>query len=132
MNARVKKARRILAVQEQMHRAEEWKLAKLQQRLQQLEAQQREMIGALNQDNALHGLFIDTMAKYLKALTEQAGEVTRQIEVQLPKTIAEAARLKGAERLLRSVSEQVQRTDDRKELLDIVERYLDRAGTSLP
>ena len=132
MDARVKKARRILAVREQMHRAEEWKLAQLQQRLKQLEAQQREMIGALNQDNALHGLFIDTMAKYLQVLTEQAGGVMRQIEAQLPRTVAEAARLKGAERLLRNVAEQVQRIDDRKELLDIVERYLDRAGTSLP
>ena len=132
MNERVKKARRILAVQAQMHRAEEWKLAQLQQRLKQLEASQRQMIGALNQDNALHGLFIDTMAKYLQVLTEQAGAVARQIDVQLPRTLAEAARLRGAERLLRNVTEQVQRTGDRKDLLDIVERFLGRAGTSLP
>jgi hypothetical protein len=62
---RANKVRRIQAVETQLRRMEELKLHGLQQRLHQLEADQRGVIEALNGDNPLQGLFVASMARRL-------------------------------------------------------------------
>ncbi len=75
MENRAKKARRLLNVLEQMHQIEERKKLELQRRYDELERSQVEVIGALNADDALHGMFIDTTAKFLKSLAQEAQRV---------------------------------------------------------
>jgi len=122
----------MLAAQQQLHRIEQWKMADLQRRLGDLEVSQLELISALNDTNALHGLFIDTMARRLSSLAEEAERVAREKNSQSLKLTDHAARVRIAERLAEAIALEVQREDERKELLDIVEQVLNRKGTSLP
>jgi hypothetical protein len=122
----------MLAAQQQLHRIEQWKMADLQRRLGDLEVSQLELISALNDTNALHGLFIDTMARRLSSLAEEAERVAREKNAQSLKLTDHAARVRIAERLAEAIALDMQREDERKELLDIVEQVLNRKGTSLP
>ena len=47
-------------------------MADLERRLADLDAMQVELIGALNDTNALHGLFIDATARRLSSIAEEA------------------------------------------------------------
>jgi hypothetical protein len=123
MSAQARKIHRILAVQQQLHRIEEWKLADLQRALEQLAASERGVIGALNEDDALQGLFIDAMARRLRSLAEEASRVGQQRDAQVARLLEHAARKICAERLAEAVDRHVVRATDKKELLDTIERF---------
>jgi hypothetical protein len=132
MQDRAAKARRILAAQQQLHRIEQWKLAELQRALADLTSAQLEMIGALNDTNALHGLFIDTTARRLGTLAEEAERVNRKTTDQSLRTTEHAVRVRASERLEQAVAQELQRELEGKELLDIIEQHLANKVTSLP
>jgi hypothetical protein len=132
MQDRAAKARRILAAQQQLHRIEQWKLAELQRALADLTSAQLEIIGALNDTNALHGLFIDTTARRLGTLAEEAERVNRKTTDQSLRTTEHAVRVRASERLEQAVAQELQRELEGKELLDIIEQHLANKVTSLP
>jgi hypothetical protein len=132
MDERERKSRRILAAQQQLHRIEQWKLAQLQARLAELENAQVELIGALNDTNALHGLFIDTMARRLGSLAEEASRVGREKDAQALELARYAVRVRLADRLAQSIALEVRQEEERKQLLDIAEQFVGRKATSLP
>jgi hypothetical protein len=123
MSAQARKIHRILAVQQQLYRIEEWKLADLQRALERLAASERGVIGALNEDDALQGLFIDAMARRLRSLAEEASRVGQEKEAQAARLLEHAARKICAERLAEAVDRQVVRATDKKLLLDTIERF---------
>jgi hypothetical protein len=94
-----KSAARILSVQRQMRKIEEAKLAELQRQLQEIKDDQVSLVGALNEDGALQGLFLDAMARRLKALAEQEGKVEVLVQRQSLAVRAEATKEKAAEKL---------------------------------
>jgi uncharacterized coiled-coil protein SlyX len=132
MDDRARKSRRILAAQQQLHRIEQWRMAQLQGRLAELEAAQLELIGALNDTNALHGLFIDTMARRLGSLAEEADRVAREKDAQSIELAEHAIRVRLADRLAQTIALEGAREEERKQLLDIVEQFINRKSTSLP
>jgi hypothetical protein len=132
MQERAAKARRILAAQQQLHRIEQWKLAELQRELADLTSAQMEIIGALNDSNALHGLFIDTTARRLGTLAEEAERVTRRTADQSLRTTEHAVRVRASERLEQAVTQELERELEGKELLEVIEQYLATKVTSLP
>lgn len=132
MDQRTRKAKRVLAVQQQLSRIEQEKLARLQRRLGELEAEQRELISALNADHALHGLFLDTMARRLGVIAEEMAVVAREKDMQSRRAIEQTTRAKLAQRLAERTEDEARRAEDRRELLEVIERFLGRPGTSLP
>lgn len=132
MENRAKKARRLLNVLEQLHQIEERKKLELQRRHDELERSQVEIINALNADDALHGMFIDTTAKFLKSLAHEAQRVAEARELQSEKLRERATKMKTAERLKDSLEQIVARRGGEKELQDVIERYTGRRGASLP
>jgi hypothetical protein len=132
MENRAKKARRLLNVLEQLHQIEERKKLELQRRHDELERSQLEIINALNADDALHGMFIDTTAKFLKSLAHEAQRVAEARELQSEKLRERATKMKTAERLKDSLELIVARRGGEKELQDVIERYTGRRGASLP
>ena len=132
MQERAAKARRILTAQQQLHRIEQWKLAELQRELADLTSAQLEIISALNDTSALHGLFIDATARRLGTLAEEAERVTRRTNDQSLLTIEHAVRVRASERLEQAVAQELERELEGKELLDIIEQYLANKVTSLP
>jgi hypothetical protein len=124
MSERVERLRRVLAVQQQMQRIEEWKLAEIERRIAALDAAQREVIAALNQDSALHGLFVDATAKRLNALAKDARRAEAEKAQQVPRLTEQTARLRLAERLFATAEVDAQRQLDRTTLLDLIEGIL--------
>ena len=99
VKGRAEKAARILAAEEQLHRIEQWRMADLERRLAKLETMQIELICALNDTNALHGLFIDTTARRLSSAAEEAELVGREKAAQALRLKEHAARVKLCQRL---------------------------------
>jgi hypothetical protein len=132
MSKRSEKARRVLSAQQQLLRIEQWKVAELQRRLAALEASQVELIGALNDTNALHGLFIDATARRLGSLAEEAERVAREAHTQSLKANEHAARVRIADRLAQAIVEDEERAAERKELMEIIEQVVNLGRTSLP
>ena len=93
---------------------------------------QVELIGALNDTNALHGLFIDATARRLSSMAEEAERVGREKAVQSLKLKEHATRVKICERLAVERAQEFEREKEGKELLDIVEQFVGRKRTSLP
>jgi hypothetical protein len=132
MEDRAKKARRLLNVVQQLHKIEERKKLELQRRYDELERSQHEIINALNTDDALHGMFIDTTARFLKSLAQEAQRVDQAREVQTQKLREQATKVKSAERLKESLEQIAARRGGAKELEEVIERYTGRRGASLP
>jgi len=132
MQRRAAKSRRILKAQQQLHRIEQWKMAELQRRLADLTSAQLELIDALNDSNALHGLFIDNTARRLSSLAEEAERVTRDRNDQSLRMREHAVRVRISSKLAQSIAQDLDREIERKELLDIIEQFLVRERTSLP
>ena len=132
MQKQVQKARRILAAAQQLHRMEQWKLADLQRRHADLESMQVELIGALNDTNALHGLFIDATARRLSSIAEEAERMVRERDAQSLVLKEHATRVKMCERMALEHEQAFDRQAEGKELLDVVEQFVGRKLTSLP
>ena len=128
MSAQARKIHRILDVQQQLYRIEEWKLADLERTLERLEASQQDVIRALNEDDALQGLFIDAMARRLRSLGEEASRVGQDKDAQSARLLEHGARKVCAERLAEAVDRQVVRAADKTQLLDIIERFVGPAA----
>jgi hypothetical protein len=132
MSVRGRKAERILSVQKQLHRVEAWKLAGLQHRLAELEASKIDLIDALNEDEALHGLFIDNMANRLRSLSEEAGRIVGERDLQSRRVVEQSGQVRLAERLSATIGVQDQRAEMERELLETIEHFLRRASARLP
>ena len=118
------KIHRILDVQQQLHRIEEWRLADLDRTLLALAASEQELIRALNEDDALQGLFIDAMARRLASIAEQAARVGEEKTAQEQRLLEHAARKVCAERLVQAVDREVAQAADKRNLLDAIERFI--------
>jgi hypothetical protein len=125
MTARARKMQRILAVQQQLHKIAQWRLTDLHTRLEQLTADQRDLIAALNEDEALQGLFIDGMARRLQSLADAASKTAEETQVQSVRLLEQAGRLACAERTAAAADLAALRADERKGLLETIERLAD-------
>jgi CRP-like cAMP-binding protein len=125
MSAHTRKVHRMLAVQQQLHRIEEWRLAELRARLDELAADQKELIAALNEDDALQGLFIDSMARRLQSLSEAASATGKDTQLQAVRLLEQAGRLICAERLAKAADLQELRSNEKSDLAEAIERLGD-------
>jgi hypothetical protein len=121
------RARRILALQEQLHRLEHWRLVGLQRRAAELD---REMIAALNDDDALAGLFLDATARRLVAIARDSDEVARQEQLQGERLAEQAMQVACAERFEERVGEAVRRESEKKTLGEVIDAAVGRAHAS--
>jgi hypothetical protein len=128
MSAEARKVHRLLALQRQLHRIEEWKLAGLESALGELAASQQGLIRALNEDDALQGLFLDATARRLQSLAEEASRVAVEKSAQSARLLDQAARKVCAERLAQAVDRKVAEAAERKQLMDAIERVIGPAA----
>lgn len=118
------KIHRILGVQQQLHRIEEWRLAELERTLSDIAASERDLIRALNEDDALQGLFLDATARRLRSLAEEAVRVGEEKAAQAERLLEQAARTVCAERLAEAVDREAAQAADKRELSDAIERFI--------
>jgi hypothetical protein len=117
----VERARRVLALQEQLHRIEHWKLLDLQRRSAELAAEREDLIAALNNDVALQGLFLDATARRLKSMAQEADAVAREETAQTARVGEYATRVACADRHHQAVSETERRQDERQTLREVLD-----------
>jgi hypothetical protein len=122
MSPRPERARRMLALQQQLHRVERWKLLGLQRRAAELDALHRALIAALNDSDALQGLFLDATARRLKSIALEADAVGREERAQAVRVGEHAMRVACAERLSETVDRQAARAQEKRELAEVIDR----------
>ncbi|NJO21921.1 MAG: hypothetical protein HC868_01935 [Sphingomonadales bacterium] len=93
---------------------------------------QREAILALDTDDALHGLFVDTTARFLKSLAREAKQVAEAHDTQSRRLQERAAKMKTAERLKGAFEQLADSRRKERELSDVIERYAGWTRASLP
>src|SRR5436190_1240417 len=127
MSTRAERTHRMLALQEQLHRVERWKLLDLQRRAAELDALRRELIAALNDNDALQGLFLDATARRLMSIAREADAIGREEQLQIVRVGERAVRVACAERLSETVDRQAARAGEKQELLEVIDRLVGAA-----
>lgn len=130
--ARLKKARRLLDLHNDLQRLEEQRIAALRRREVELATMQEELVGTLNGEAGLQGLFMPSIVKRMKSLSEEAVRVGEELKRRLVALQTIAARAKHAERLSRTYEEEYARVEAAQELRDIIERVARPRDASLP
>lgn len=120
--ARERKIRRILHLQQQLHRLSQWRLSELQGHEAEIQDKQRDLIGALNSDSKLQGLFVDSMAKRLSSLANEEVRVAGLKKAQNEDVWAHARRVRQSERQVDAAALARRRGTEKQELDDLVER----------
>jgi len=130
MRGRVKKMQRIMQAQARLHQLEELKLVRLEREETRLKGEQETIIQSLNEDGALHGLFVEAMSRRLTALARETGAVHRAQEVQSRRVMEEALRLKRSERITGKLSRQHKSAVEKKVFEDILDGIAKRDASS--
>lgn len=99
---RTKKARRLLALQEQLHRASEWKLARIRSDISDNERNRLDVMETLT-DYVLGPVLVDVAARRLKTIAREKAELTVAEQGQTLVVREETQRLKRAEKMLEKV-----------------------------
>ncbi|TDT88872.1 MULTISPECIES: hypothetical protein [Azorhizobium] len=120
MKQRLRKAGRIVAVQEQMHRQAEWRMADISRAKADLERLRSELIETLNEDT-FGPLLVEVVARRLKATAAEADRLAQEQMRQEAKVREEALRLKRAERMHENVSRQYDRHQEHIMVAGILE-----------
>jgi hypothetical protein len=128
--ARERKIKRILALQRQLHRLSQWRLGELQRQEDAIQGKQRDLIGALNDDGRLQGLFVAAMAKRLSSLADEETRLAGLKKVQKEDVWAHARRVRQSERLADLLAVTRRRDTEKKERDDISERAATRPDAS--
>lgn len=129
---RLRKIERILSVQEKLHDIAEWRLARTEQERAELRATEVAIVGALNEDQALQGLFIDAMAKRLKKLAIEAERIERRREEEARILFEEGLRLKRTERMTGRLRRQYREGVGKRVFADLIDTLVRNEDASLP
>ena len=132
MRSRLKKIERVLAVQEQLHRLAQWKMAALEREKTANADGQVDLISALNADNQLHGLFVEAMTRRLAALAREAERLERARGVMEKELSEEGLKLKRTEKMTDRVRREHQLGRDKRLFQDLLETLAKARDASLP
>ncbi|MXQ11683.1 hypothetical protein [Microvirga makkahensis] len=132
MRERLKKVDRLVNVQRQLHRNAELQLVSLEHREAELKTAQEELLQAMGDTDALHGLFVDVIAKRVKMLALEEAKTRAAIVDQRAVTVAKALQVKRSEKLFSRVKEDVRQSQEKTDLNAILEAIVGRGSTSLP
>ncbi len=132
MDRRLKKVERVLAVQKQLHRLAEWEVAALDRKKAELANGQVELLGALNHDDALQGLFIEAMARRLAALARQSEEVSQARAVMSQQLLEAGLKVKRTERMTGKLRRELEAALGKRGFADLLDLLGRGDQASLP
>lgn len=131
MTERLKKAKRIEALQGRLQQRADTELIRLERALADAESRRREVMAVMN-DEWLAPIVVGFVARRLKALDAEIEQLGVAILAQKEVALREAMRLKRAERATGHVSEEARQIADRASLDEALESALLRSGASFP
>ncbi|NIX78407.1 hypothetical protein [Microvirga terricola] len=126
----LEKVERLRKVQEQLHRISEWKLAVLQRQITDLQGAQVVLIEALNNEDPLHGLFVEPTARRLNNLAREEDQLRQAETAQIKVTRDRAMQAKRMERFSDALSLESQRAAEKDSLLRLLDGLASRAQAS--
>lgn len=132
MDKRLQKSKRLLRVQEQLHRMTEWKIASLQRQAAELEQAREAIIQTFNGDDALHGLFVEAASRRLQSLAGEASQVQQEQERQARIAFDQAMQVKRTERMIGTLAAERRREVEKKDLLVLLDGMASKSDASLP
>lgn len=132
MKKRLDATKRILAIQAQVKRLAQWQMEDLNRQSRAAAAESDALIGAMNSDSIVQGLFVDVMAKRLRRVAEQMRALDDASEVQAARLRAETGREKHAAKIVASARQDHARDAENKSLADITDAAEARRAASLP
>ncbi len=132
MHNRLKKIERVLAVQAQLHRLAQWKMAALERAKAENADGQVDLLSALNADTELHGLFVEAMTRRLTALARDAERLERARRVMEEQLAEEGLKLKRTEKMTGRVRREHAQGRDKRLFQDLLETLAKARDASLP
>jgi hypothetical protein len=132
LKKRLESIRRIVQLKEQQCLSVEWALARLEREEQDLLSEQDAMLAALNAEQPLHGLFVEAMAKHLRAIARRLDAVRERKDAKRAQLKLQKGQLRHSERIRSGVENTHERLLENKELMEIVEAAAARGRASLP
>ncbi len=131
MKKRLQTVERILAVQQQLRRRAEVRLAELQRQESNLVEQERELVQFLNGDLMPTGAFTASVSRRFRSLAARLAVVRHAKEVQERQLLEQLRRLKRTERVADSLVRDNRVVEERKSLADLIESAGGRGNASL-
>jgi hypothetical protein len=132
VDKRLHKATRLLGVQEQLHKMAEWKAAALQRQAAELQQAQAALIEILNDDEMLHGLFVDARSRRLQSLAKEETQVKAAQSAQNKVVFEKAMQVKRTERMVETLTVEHRRAQEKKDYLLLLDRLMAKPDASLP
>ncbi|MDQ0317570.1 hypothetical protein [Amorphus orientalis] len=131
MNDRIKRMKRLQAVQEQIGRLSEQRLSGLVQSEQELRKNEIALVTALDEATLLHGFFVEQMARRVRSLAAEADAKAAEAAVEREKLKEEKLKLKRVEETAKRIEKEYQRLMERRRLEEVV-KPVRRIDASLP
>lgn len=126
MSERLRRSRRVLAVQSQLDRLAEWRLIELQSLASALGDKQRDLIGLLSGESGISGIFSGMILRRLQTVEEMLVTVANAQQTQSGCHQNERRRLRCAERIVANLESEERRTDALCQLAEVIEAALQR------
>jgi len=130
--ARLKKTRRISAVQTQLLRTAQWRASAIQRECERLDVSRRELVSSMG-DELFGPLLVEQAARRLSHLVVQSAQAAAAHAVQEEAVRTEGLSLKRTERAVRAAERASRSAEDRATVAEIAEQSALRktAGASL-
>jgi len=132
MRQRLKKIDRLIKVQQHLHKSAELQLASFQRKEGELKADQQELLQTMGETDALHGLFVDVIARRLKMLALEETRTRTAIVEQKAVTVEKALQVKRSEKVFSRLKQEARQIQEKKDLTAILEAVARKVPTSLP
>jgi len=131
MTDRFRAMQRVLAVQNQLHRLAQWKLAELERQEDLLDERQRHLLSFLDQEKSYAALFGEALMRRLRTIGEEKITAAKAKQGQADETLEELRRVGRMQRLVDDLGEKARQETERKDLRDILEQLNNRRNASL-
>ena len=132
MEKRLRTMKRIVTLQTQMRRREEWRLARLERDDALLADRQTQLVGFMESETSVSALMAESTARRIKAVAELRARIVQEKVDQKARLLEQQQRLSCAERIHDEIEIAVQRIIEDNDLDEVLETSIGRAETSLP
>jgi hypothetical protein len=132
MQARLKSLRRILAVQKDLQRLAEWKLATLQRKEADLQKDQERLVTYLDEDHSFTPAYAKTISDRLRTLAGERQRAAVEKQIQAERVLDQTRRLGQTERRVDTAAALLRRIEERQDLAEVIEAQVNRKQASLP
>ncbi|HLH10389.1 MAG TPA: hypothetical protein VKV77_00760 [Methylovirgula sp.] len=129
---RLDSLRRILAVQRDLRRIAELRLAALNTQLQTVQANEERLVSYLDEDHVFTPAYTKTITDRLRALGRARKRFEQERDEEAERLLQSMRRVHQTERLLEEVAEDWRRLKERRELDEAIEAETNRRRASLP